>query len=250
MTEFISNFHFLRPDWLWFIIPSLIIPWLISKGQTSNSWQKVIAPEFLQYLNVSGRKTLKSKSGLPLMLFAILIALALAGPTWQKTEIPARKSADNLVVLLDLSLSMYAEDLQPSRLIRAKQKLQDLLKLRREGNTALIVYAGDAHSVTPLTDDVKTIELLLSDLEPMYMPEGGSEPGQAVRMAKDFLSRAPADNGRILLITDEIAPDQVQEIIDLAGATPIDVLGVGTTTGAPIIRPDNGQMFKYQGKVV
>ena len=87
-----------------------------------------------------------------------------AGPTWTRIEQPVERRDDALVIALDLSLSMHARDLQPSRLVRARLKLIDLLRERQEGHTALIGYAGDAHVVTPLTDDVATIENLLATL--------------------------------------------------------------------------------------
>ena len=79
-------------------------------------------------------------------------------------------------MVLDLSYSMNSEDLAPSRLARARQKMLDLLVQRKEGQTGLIAYAGDAHIVTPLTDDTPTIANLLPALAPDMMPVPGSDP--------------------------------------------------------------------------
>ena len=81
--------------------------------------------------------------------------------TWQQLPQPVEQKNDALIVLFDLSLSMYAEDLSPSRLVRARHKIADVLRRRDEGFTALVAYAGDAHTVAPLTDDTRTIENLL-----------------------------------------------------------------------------------------
>ena len=92
--------------------------------------------------------------------------LALAGPSWNKIPLPIHKQQTPLVILLDLSPSMWAEDVKPNRLTRARLKLIDLLHTRQEGTTALVAYAGDAHVVTPLTDDTATIISLLHPLTP------------------------------------------------------------------------------------
>ena len=89
---------------------------------------------------------------------ALLVIIALAGPTWQRVPSPVFRNESALVIALDLSRSMDAEDIKPSRLIRARYKIADILKQRKDGQTALLVYAGDAFTVTPLTDDTETID--------------------------------------------------------------------------------------------
>jgi Ca-activated chloride channel family protein len=90
-------------------------------------------------------------------LAAILAITALAGPTWQRVPTPVFRNASALVIALDLSRSMDASDIKPSRLERARYKIADLLKKRKDGQTALLVYAGSAFTVTPLTNDTETI---------------------------------------------------------------------------------------------
>ena len=140
---------------------------------------------------------------------------------------------DTLVILLDLSLSMLAQDVQPSRIARARQKVVDILRTREEGTTALVAYAGDAHAVVPLTDDVATIENLLASLSPEMMPVFGSNPDHALILAHELFENGLAQQGRIVMITDGI--DDINDVSrHRSAAYPISILGVGTYDGAPI----------------
>jgi Ca-activated chloride channel family protein len=113
----------------------------------------------------------RSRRGVPLLFLAwCLAALAAAGPSWKQLPQPVMQKQDALVLVLDLSYSMLATDLEPSRQDRVRRKILDLLRERREGLTALIAYAGDAHIVAPLTDDNPTIANLLPALNPGMMP--------------------------------------------------------------------------------
>ncbi len=124
------------------------------------------------------RRLTKSGPLVPLLtgLALAIASIALAGPSWQRLPQPIDQKTDALVVVLDLSLSMYARDVAPSRLVRARHAVTDILRARTEGFTGLVAYAGDAHAVAPLTDDVRTIENLLAALAPDMMPVLGSNP--------------------------------------------------------------------------
>ena len=190
---------------------------------------------------------------LPLVLLAwVLAVLAASGPSWKKIPQPVHQKQDALVLILDLSYSMKSADLAPSRLDRARQKLLDLLDQRREGQTGLIAYAGDAHIVTPLTDDTPTIANLLPALNPDMMPVPGSDPVAAVAQAVDLLHSAGIRRGRILLVTDGVAEQQLKPLrkaLENSGAT-LSVMGVGTTTGAPIPLPRGGFLKDESGAIV
>ncbi|MDH3997640.1 MAG: VWA domain-containing protein, partial [Desulfuromonadales bacterium] len=166
-----SEFHFLRPDWFWLLAPALLLLLLLWRRQLrSRSWQSVCDPQLLPHLLI-GRSQRRSNWPLHMLLLALLLATtALAGPVWERQQVPLFRQDSALVLLLDLSLSMHAGDLKPDRLTRAKMKLHDILQQRREGQSALVVFAGDAFTVTPLTDDANTIIALLDSLEPGLMP--------------------------------------------------------------------------------
>ena len=163
--NWLAHFHFIRPEWLLALIPAILIAALLFRRyQRSTAWADTIDPELMPFLLVQPPKK-PSVNPLPILLIAWVVSiLAVAGPTTQKIPQPILEREDALVIVLDLTWSMYASDVTPSRLINAKRKITDLLMARKEGTTGLIVFAGDAHAVSPLTDDNKTILALLSTL--------------------------------------------------------------------------------------
>lgn len=230
-------FHFLRPLALLGIVPALLAAaWYALRRPGAELFESLLSTELRTAL-LSGREGARPWLA-PAWIAALLGlgALAVAGPSWQRQEVPARELDDALVVLLDLSLSMYAQDIRPSRLNRAQLELADLLRLRKEGTTALIAYAGDAHVVTPLTDDAETILHMSNSLTPDIMPVLGSRTDEAIRLANQLLDNGAQDLGRILLITDGIRGLETSaSACDPRFA--LSILGVGTAMGAPVPIP-------------
>ncbi|EED33197.1 TPR repeat-containing protein [gamma proteobacterium NOR5-3] len=253
MNEILSNFHFLRPYWLLLIVPSLILGILLWRQRGGEaSWSRIVAPELLEHL-ISRDSIRRGRSGLPALLLAWMIGvLAAAGPSWQQLPQPVLQKQDALVLVLDLSYSMLATDLQPSRQDRVRRKLLDLLRERREGLTALIAYAGDAHIVAPLTDDNPTIANLLPALTPEMMPLPGSNPVDALERAVALLDSAGVRRGRILLVTDGVRPRDITAMREILAGQPrqMAVLGVGTRVGAPIALPGGGFLKDQSGEIV
>ena len=245
--------HWMRPEWLWALGPALILLILLWRQRSrTGSWHSVIAPELLRHL-VADSTVSRGSNLLPIVFLGwLLAALAAAGPSWQKIPQPVHQKQDALVVILDLSFSMNSADLAPSRLDRARQKMLDLLKYRREGQTGLIAYAGDAHIVTPLTDDTPTIANLLPALSPEMMPLPGSEPVSAVTQALELLRSAGIRGGKMLLVTDGVSEQDragIEKV--LAGSdAQLAIMGVGTATGAPIPLPGGGFIKDNNGAIV
>ena len=233
MTEALADFHFLRPLWLLALPIAPLLWWLARQARAgAGGWRKAVAPELLRVL-LEERGQGRSLRPALLASAAALAILALAGPAWERLPEPVAERTDGLVVVLDVSMSMLAEDVAPSRMARARHKLADLLGQRQEGLTALVAYAGDAHVVTPLTDDTRTIANLVGALHPTMMPVQGSRPGAALELARQLYRNAGMDQGRVLLITDAV--ERVRDITDHATPSfPVSILGVGTTIGAPI----------------
>ncbi len=251
MSDILQQLHLLRPAWLLALLPlALLCGWLMRHhGTPDTAWQRAIDPDLLPHL-------LDSETGrprrLPLLLGAgwLLAAVALAGPVWEKLPQPVLQQRDALVVVLDLSLSMYATDVSPTRLQRARFKLHDLLQQREEGLTGLVVYSGDAHVVTPLTDDTATIANLLPALTPDLMPLYGSNPVAGVALAADLLANAEVTYGRILLVTDDLTERDLQALpASLGNRWQLSILGVGTTAGAPVKLGD-GLLRDRSGEIV
>ena len=253
-ASIMQDFHFLRPVWLLAAIPAILlvgVMWRVNSNVTA--WDKAIDKNLLPFL-LDRSKNAAQRTPLLMLLFAwILSALSMAGPVWEELPQPVQKREDALVIVLDLSLSMFAPDHNPSRLDLAKRKLRDILALREEGQTALVVYAGDAHTVTPLTDDVVTIDALVPSLSPNIMPLFGSDPIPAIDMAISLLDDIESSDGRILLITDGISGfDQEQLITDQIQDTGYEllVMGVGTEEGAPIRTSDGSFLTDQNGAMV
>src|SRR5690554_7841922 len=120
----------------------------------------------------------------------LIAVVALAGPASVKIPQPISKNHQALIILLDMSASMASQDVAPSRATRALQKVTDIVRSRTDGVTGLVVYSGEAHTVTPLTDDTRTIETLLPALSPFIMPAPRSEER---RVGKECRSRWAPD---------------------------------------------------------
>ena len=232
----IDALHFVRPMMFYAFIPLIILLVIFYRHHGSSiNWKTVCDAKLLPY--VLSQSTNKS-SRLPLLLAAVaasLCIIAAAGPAFEKLPKPVYREQSTLVILMDLSQSMDASDIKPTRIERAKLKLLDILKTRKAGQTALIVYAADAFTVTPLTDDTNTIANLVPTLETALMPSQGSHAYTAINKSLKLLQQAGASGGDVLLITDDITDRDLQSINNLtAKGYRLSVLGVGTEDGGPI----------------
>ncbi|HDZ09042.1 VWA domain-containing protein [Pseudohongiella sp.] len=252
LIQALGQFHFLRPLWLLALIPALFFfSRLWRLDAQGSAWHKVIDQSLLPYL-LNANKSTSQRLPLILLIAAWTISvLALAGPTWSKQTQPVQERQEALVIVLDLSLGMFANDQDPNRITVARRKIMDLLDARREGQTGLVVYAGEAHLVTPLTDDSVTIRAMIPALSPNIMPVIGNNPAEAIAMANSLMDDASAVNGRILLITSNVPRDQnaaIEEVLS-HNRYPLHIIGVGTPQGAAIpvsngefLRDNSGQM--------
>lgn len=247
----LSEFHFLQPWWL-LLFPLLLgITWLWLRGNhSSQHWAQVCDPELLPLLVKEGQG--RSRVIWPLaVLVSLLLAIAAAQPVWQKQPQPAVKQGGAVVIVWDLSASMNATDLKPSRLQRARFKIEDLLDYLGDSQAALLVYAADAFVVTPLTEDGDTIRSQLSAMQPEIMPAQGSRADRALQLAAELLQQAQVLEGDILLVSDEVEPAQIAadaSRLKQQGYR-VSILSVGTEQGAPI--PSRTGLLKdRQGQVV
>lgn len=246
-----NNLHFIRGDWFYAFIPLFLFLYLSYRITLNNkNWLGVIDPQLLPFvLSKTGHKQRRY----PLLLIFIACSLcitALAGPTYKKLAQPVYREQSSLVVLLDLSQSMNATDIKPSRLSRAKLELLDLLKTRKTGQTALIVYAADAFVVTPLTDDNATIANMVPSLETEMMPAQGSNLSIALAKTFSLFSQSGIINGNILVITDDIRQRDESAIKKVSSqGHRLSVFGIGTSEGAPIPL-DGGFLQDSHGAIV
>lgn len=247
----LRDFHLLRPLWLLALAPALCAAVVLYRRQAQGgNWRRVIAPELAPFLLDATPAT--ASRHLPRWAFIAwaLLCVALAGPAWHQLPQPVYQQQSALVILLDLSASMLAQDVKPDRITRTRLKLIDLLKQRGEGTTAIVAHAGDAHVVSPLTDDANTLIALLPALHPAIMPIPGSDAAAALAKGLELLANADTGDqakGHVLLVTDGVGADRLDAMDDLLAKHPgvrVSVLGVGTAQGAPIPNPNGGGFIK------
>lgn len=246
-------FRFLRPQWFLALFPLALLLWLLFfRKQGSRGWEAVCDEQLLPHILIRKPGRARRASLALTALGGLLAVAALAGPAWEKLPQPVFTAGDALVIALDLTRSMDAGDVSPSRLERARFKIRDLMEKRSEGQTALLVYAGEAFVVTPLTDDVETIKSQLNALEPDIMPALGNRPDKAVRLSMNLLRQAGMRQGHLLLLTDEAEVEAAAESVGSlrdAGYR-LSVLGVGTSHGVPVPLPDGGFLKGRNGEIV
>ncbi|SUZ61653.1 uncharacterized protein METZ01_LOCUS14507 [marine metagenome] len=246
-----TEFHFLRPLWL-LAIP--LVWWLVfrllGKWWSTANWEKIVEPHLLQFLATT--PATQKTSLLPwIMCFTgTLLLLALAGPVREKVPQPLLQKSQARVLVLDLSFSMLATDIKPTRIDRARFKLEDLLKRFVEGDTALIAYAGEAFVISPLTHDPATIAALLPGLRPNIMPVPGSRAEHAFSLAANLLSRSKSGSGHIIWITDGIEGQDFAALENTVGRNRLSILAVGTESGSPVALSEGGFLKDKNGAIV
>lgn len=254
--DMLSTFHFLRPNWLYALLPLAGLLWLLWRKRTSSrSWQSVVDPRLLPHLLIGQSARQRPWVSLAVGLGGLLSILAMAGPAWQKLEVPVFRQPMALVVLLDLSRSMDAADIKPSRLLRAQMKLRDILNQQKEGETALIVYAATPFVVSPLTSDARAIASQLSSLSTDLMPAQGSRPDRAINLALQLLKQSSAAHAGVLLISDGVDGDEPDELKDaikslVDAGHRLSILGVGSAEGAPITAANGGFLKDRNGAII
>jgi Ca-activated chloride channel family protein len=204
--------HFLRPHAFWLLLPLAFIAWAQLRRQDQRTrWLQVFSPQLLDALLVEQAGNSRFR---PVSLFALVSLLgviALAGPAWQMEKTPFSEDQSALVVVLQVTDSMNATDLQPSRLERSVQKIRDLMEQRAGARTALVAYAGSAHLVMPLTRDASVITAFASELSADLMPLEGNDPAAALQLAQKHI-RDSGRTGSILLVTDDLDPEAAGRI--------------------------------------
>jgi Ca-activated chloride channel family protein len=247
----LTLFHLLRPWWLLALLPLWWLLWRLWRQEAGQGrWHQVCDAHLLPHLleksgRVAGRGRIHGVA-----VAGVLLIVALAGPVWRQVPQPLFQEQSALVIVLDLSFSMEAGDWQPSRLVRAKQKVIDLLRQRHAGATALVVFAGEGFVVTPLTQDSATVVLQLAALEPKLLPVPGSRPDRGVQKGLELLRQSGVSQGQLLLLTDgwDGAEELAQQVVQ-AGHR-LAILGVGTPQGAPIPLADGGFLKDGHGSIV
>jgi Ca-activated chloride channel family protein len=208
---FLENFHLMRPFWLFSSLPILImLIWFWRRNnQCERVWKNICDSHLFPHLSVDLGQWQKYTIMLLLGFGWLFSILALVGPTWSKQPQVMFSSQPARVLILDLSKSMDAEN----RLDHAKIKIKKILERSQTSQTALLVFAGDVHVVSPLTMDVKFIHSMLRALN-TDMPASGKQTHLALRKAVKLLEQANINQGQIILITDGLNNEQADISIE------------------------------------
>ena len=247
--------HFMRPWWFLALIPTLVlfIGYWLSFNRVRNNWQLHCDAHLLPY--ILDKNTDKGSRLLYILLLCswLLAIFALVGPTWSKNTQQVYQKNVARVIALDVSTSMNAVDLSPSRMQRAKYKIIDLLKSMKEGQVGMLVFSSQPFVVSPLTSDSNTIAELVPVIDTNIVPVQGSNMSNALLKAAQLLQQAGLHHGSIILVTDS-SPDSASLITTKKLATigyNVSVLGIGTVTGAPVTNGSNGTFItNAQGNIV
>jgi len=245
----LANVHLLRSMWLWAMVPALAL-WILMvvEQRRTLQWRKAIAPHLLKHLVRHPKRRPWLRPTVVVLPSLMIVTVGLAGPTWTRQKTPFVQDQATLMVALDLSESMNAVDVQPTRAERAQQKIRDLLALRAGARTGLLVYAGTAHVVLPPTDDRGVLEAYLVSLDPGVMPVPGKEPVTALKTAEEALSAESAP-ATILFVTDGIGERHAPAFADHRKASrhQVLVLAVGTSKGGPVRSGRTGYVQDERG---
>ena len=226
--------HFLRPYWLWALLALPLLAWAWRRRRQQQSvWRASVDAHLLPHLIERGRGARGSGSMWWWLLGFTIAVLALAGPSWRKGDQPLLQGEAPLVIAMDLSSAMLADDLPPSRLLQARAKLATLLEQRTGGQVGLVVFADDAYTVAPLTADAGNIALFLDSLTPDVMPVDGSNAARAIAWSAQLLKQAGFARGDILVLTDHAdnAAEGAAAEARRAGYR-VSALGLGSASGS------------------
>lgn len=251
-----TAFHFIRPEWLLALIPAALLGWLVLRNRASagaEGWARHIDSHLLRQLAISGGQA-KRRPWVPLAggLMVLATIIGLAGPTWQRAEVPSFDGGAPVVTVLSLAQSMNADDLRPTRLKRAVHKLRDILARTEGDDRALVIYSDAPFVAAPLTNDAQVIEQMLPELSTNLMPVLGNRLDLAIAEAQGVLERADAARGQIVVLADDAGNDPAASIAAARAAHQagysVSVLGAGTEEGARLQTADGRAIAGRDGQ--
>jgi Ca-activated chloride channel family protein len=260
MTE---GFHFAAPQWFWGLLALPLVAWFWRRGvggPVRAHWHRYADAHLLPYLiDPSGEAGtahwLRAWGGfLYWSLLWLLLLTALAGPRWELREMQLATPGDSLLVLLDLSRSMDADDVAPSRLGRARQELEDLINQNRRLRLGLVAFASLPYVIAPVSEDMAGLKQRLPALSTDLASYHGSRLEPALERAAQMLAAVPDGGARSMLLMsdgDFNEPDLGSAVAALAGeGIALHVLGMGTPEGAFVPSPGGRRLLDASGSPV
>ncbi|MDB4837363.1 VWA domain-containing protein [Marinomonas sp.] len=243
----LESIHFTRPLWLLAIPVTLFLAYFITLGGSKKqALDNVIDSNLLSHLQYKQESTIGQR-------WIILIVLSLcwvglSGISWIKAPNTMLESTQKTVLVVDQSLSMYANDIKPNRLTQLKQTTRDLLSNITEGELALVAFAGEGYAISPFSQDRDTVTHFLLALEPIIMPSYGSNLADGIKAAISLLNDRSAPLHLIVLTDDVTNADFIDVPKAVAGINlKFDLIAIGTQEASNITLPD-GQILKRNGR--
>ncbi|MDR0421669.1 MAG: VWA domain-containing protein [Proteiniphilum sp.] len=250
-------FRFGNPEYLWlfFAMPLLLAIYVYLNIRKKRDVQKM--GNLVTLKMMMPELSLKRSYLKFWLIFVALCAgiFMIARPQFGTKVETVEKDGIELVIAIDVSNSMLAEDVSPNRLARAKQILSRLIDLRRNDKIALIVFAGEAYVQMPLTSDTQSAKIFLNSIDPSLVPIQGTAIGQAISLGMSSFSSDREMSKAMVIITD--GEDHGGSAIDIAAEAAkagvmINVAGIGSPDGSPIPATEYGRNFMTdsEGNVV
>lgn len=235
----VPSFDLENPDWLWILaaLPIMVFIFLIGITWKNRKLKKFSDSDLLGYLvpNISSVKTtmkfLLTRYGIT------FIIIGLANPQIGTKMEEARYEGVDLMIALDVSSSMLAEDLSPNRLERAKRAIEQLVDDLHGDRLGLIVFAGDAYVQLPITTDHNAAKLFLSTIDTDIVPVQGTSISSAIELAARSFDMDNGSGKAIIIITDG---EDHEEGVETAAAKAVEqgiivhTIGMGSDEGVPI----------------
>ena len=250
-------FRFANIEMLWWLItiPVFVIAYIIITKRKQRQLMEFGDPELMAQLMPDASKSRPIVKFTLLMVALVLLIVAAARPQYGQQEKTVKRQGIEVMVALDISNSMLAEDVAPNRLDRAKQMLSKMIDNMTDDKVGLVVFAGEAFTQLPITCDYVSAKMFLNTISPKLIPTQGTAIGAALQTAIRSFGSQESDAGRaIILITDgENHEDDATAVAKQAQELGIQVfvIGIGKPEGSPIPVPGTNDYIKDRsGQVV
>jgi Ca-activated chloride channel family protein len=232
-------FRFANPEYLYLLLllPVMIALFIINEFRRRNSLKK-LGETFLIGKLIPEISRIRPAIKFLFQILAIAAAvIMLARPQFGSRIEEVKKQGVEVIIALDVSNSMLAEDIQPNRLTRAKQAISKLVDNLENDKIGLIVFAGDAYTQIPITTDYVSAKMFLSTINPDMVPKQGTAIGAAIDLASRSFTPGEGKSKAIIIITDgenhEDDPVASAEKASKAGIV-IHTIGIGSSEGVPV----------------
>lgn len=241
-----------QPVYLWFLlgVPVLAAAALFAGALKRRRLARAVDPHLVPALTETYSPGLARLKNLLLVGALALLLVAAARPKWGARLQLYRGRGIDVVIALDASKSMLAEDVKPNRLARAKTELAALIDGLGGNNVGIVAFAGEAYVMCPLTTDADAARMFLDIINPEMMPVPGTDFGKAIDKALELLNPREPTHKALVLVTDgEDLGRNTAQAVERAAATGLQVFPVAfaTTEGAPIPDYDaNGNLQSYK----